>query len=155
MGAIICHGAGRYHLTEPTVPVKLAETVGSDKGMSWPTNDGAEPPPGSTGASPTRKSGLPRQTPVGGRIDGGCFWMVSDHGHHSQYVRNIEADPRVRVRVGRRSHTGIAHPMPEDDPRRRLKRLPRANGLLVRLLGTDLLTIRIDLRTEESAPYGR
>jgi hypothetical protein len=49
--------------------------------------------------------------------------------------------------------------MPDDDPRRRLKRLPRANGLLVRLLGTDLLTIRIDLdsevRTAESAPYVR
>jgi hypothetical protein len=35
--------------------------------------------------------------------------------------------------------------MPDDDPGLRLKRLPRANGLLVRLLGTELLTIRVDL----------
>jgi deazaflavin-dependent oxidoreductase (nitroreductase family) len=92
-----------------------------------------------------RKSGLPRQTPVGGRLDGDCFWMVSDHGRHSQYVRNIEADPRVRVRIGRHWRTGTAHLMPDDDPGLRLKRLPRANGLLVRLLGTELLTIRVDL----------
>ncbi|MDN3351711.1 nitroreductase/quinone reductase family protein [Actinomadura sp. DC4] len=102
-----------------------------------------------------RKSGLPRQTPVGGRIEGDCFWMVSDHGRQSQYVRNIEADARVRVRVGSRWRTGTAHLMPEDDPRQRLRRLPRANGLLVRLLGTDLLTIRVDLSPGESAPYGR
>lgn len=92
-----------------------------------------------------RKSGLPRQTPVGGRLDGDCFWMVSDHGRHSQYVRNIEADPRVRVRIGRHWRTGTAHLMPDDDPGLRLKRLPRTNGLLVRLLGTELLTIRVDL----------
>lgn len=73
-----------------------------------------------------RKSGLPRQTPVGGRLDGDCFWMVSDHG-------------------GRHWRTGTAHLMPDDDPGLRLKRLPRANGLLVRLLGTELLTIRVDL----------
>jgi deazaflavin-dependent oxidoreductase (nitroreductase family) len=71
--------------------------------------------------------------------------MVSDHGRHSQYVRNIEADPRVRVRIGRHWRTGTAHLMPDDDPGLRLKRLPRANGLLVRLLGMELLTIRVDL----------
>ncbi|MFB9831752.1 nitroreductase/quinone reductase family protein [Actinoallomurus acaciae] len=92
-----------------------------------------------------RKSGLPRQTPIGGRIEGGSFWLVSDHGRRSQYVRNIEADPRVRVRIGRRWRTGIAHLMPDDDPKERLRRLPRANGLIVRLLGTELLTVRVDL----------
>lgn len=92
-----------------------------------------------------RKSGLPRQTPIGGRAEGGSFWLVSDHGRQSQYVRNIEADPRVRVRIGRRWRTGTAHLMPDDDPRERLRRLPRANGLIVRLLGTELLTIRVDL----------
>lgn len=92
-----------------------------------------------------RKSGLPRQTPIGGRVEGGSFWLVSDHGRQSQYVRNIEADPRVRVRIGRRWRTGTAHLMPDDDPKKRLRRLPRANGLIVRLLGTELLTIRVDL----------
>ncbi|MGH3765774.1 MAG: nitroreductase/quinone reductase family protein [Pseudonocardiaceae bacterium] len=92
-----------------------------------------------------RHSGLPRRTPIGGRIEDGCFWLVSDHGRASHYVRNIEADPHVRVQVRSQWRTGRAHLLPEDDPRRRLRRLPRLNGLLVRGLGTDLLTIRIDL----------
>ena len=37
--------------------------------------------------------------PVGGRLDGSTFWIVSEHGHRSDYVRNIAADPRVRVQI--------------------------------------------------------
>jgi deazaflavin-dependent oxidoreductase (nitroreductase family) len=92
-----------------------------------------------------RRSGLPRRTPVGGRLDGASFWMVSDHGRKSHYVRNIEANPRVRIRIRGRWHTGSAHLLPGDDPRQRLRQLPRFNSALVRLLGTDLLTLRIDL----------
>ncbi|RJL36080.1 nitroreductase/quinone reductase family protein [Bailinhaonella thermotolerans] len=92
-----------------------------------------------------RRTGLPRRTPVGGRVEGGSFWFVSDHGRASQYIRNIEKNDRVRVRIGGRWHTGTAVPLPDDDPRRRLRRLPAYNGLLVRLLGTDLLTVRVDL----------
>src|SRR2546421_7355079 len=46
-----------------------------------------------------RKSGQPRRTAVGGRVVDNQFWMVSEHGEHSDYVRNIKADPAVRVRV--------------------------------------------------------
>ncbi|AXE86644.1 hypothetical protein C1703_16695 [Streptomyces sp. Go-475] len=46
-----------------------------------------------------RVSGLPRRTPVGGRRVGDSFWLVSEFGERSQYVRNIKADPRVRVRI--------------------------------------------------------
>ena len=46
-----------------------------------------------------RVSGLPRTTPVGGRRAGDAFWLVSEFGERSQYVRNIKADPRVRVRI--------------------------------------------------------
>ena len=92
-----------------------------------------------------RRSGLWRRTPVGGRIEESSFWMVSDHGRASSYVRNIEADPHVRIQVRGHWHAGTARLLAEDDPRQRLRRLPALNGLLVRLLGTDLLTIRIDL----------
>ncbi|MEV0246673.1 nitroreductase/quinone reductase family protein [Nocardia sp. NPDC050712] len=92
-----------------------------------------------------RKTGQPRQTPVGGRIEGGHFWMVSNHGAHSDYVRNIAADPAVRVRVDGAWHSGVAHPLPDDDALARLKTLPRMNSAMVRALGTDLLTVRIDL----------
>ncbi|MFD0309210.1 nitroreductase/quinone reductase family protein [Streptomyces sp. NPDC127119] len=92
-----------------------------------------------------RTSGLPRRTPVGGRRVGRAFWFVSEYGEKSQYVRNIQADPRVRVRVGGRWHHGTAHLLPGDDPRARLKSLPRMNSAAVRLVGSNLLTVRVDL----------
>lgn len=92
-----------------------------------------------------RTSGLPRRTPVGGRLVGREFWFVSEYGERSQYVRNIQADPRVRVRVRGRWHAGIAHPMPEDDARARLRSLPRFNSVAVRALGAGLMTVRVDL----------
>lgn len=92
-----------------------------------------------------RRTGLKRRTPVGGKVLDGSFWMVSNHGTESDYVRNMQADPRVRVQVGSRWRTGTAHLLPDDDPRERLRHLPKFNGLMVRLMGSDLLTIRIDL----------
>ncbi|MFE9610171.1 nitroreductase/quinone reductase family protein [Streptomyces sp. NPDC006012] len=92
-----------------------------------------------------RTSGLPRRTPVGGRRVGDSFWLVSEFGLKSQYVRNIQADPRVRVRIGGRWHTGTAHLLPDDDARARLRRLPLLNSTAVRAFGTDLLTVRVDL----------
>ena len=93
-----------------------------------------------------RVSGLPRRTPVGGRRVGDSFWLVSEFGERSQYVRNIKADPRVRVRVAGRWHEGTAHLLPDDDPIARLRGLPRLNSAAVRVIGTDLLTVRVDLR---------
>ncbi|WP_329578099.1 nitroreductase/quinone reductase family protein [Streptomyces sp. NBC_01361] len=92
-----------------------------------------------------RTSGLPRRTPVGGRLIGREFWWVSEYGDKSQYVRNIQADPKIRVRIKGRWHTGTAHLLPDDDARARLKRLPRYNSAAVRTLGTNLLTLRADL----------
>ncbi|MGW1158801.1 nitroreductase family deazaflavin-dependent oxidoreductase [Streptomyces sp. NPDC002513] len=92
-----------------------------------------------------RVSGRPRRTPLGGRRVGDSFWLVSEHGEKSQYIRNIQADPRVRVRIGGRWHTGTAHLLPGDDARARLTALPRLNSAAVRALGTGLLTVRVDL----------
>jgi deazaflavin-dependent oxidoreductase (nitroreductase family) len=97
-----------------------------------------------------RKSGLPRTTPVGDGLEGSTFWIVSEHGRRSAYVHNIEANPRVRVRVRGRWRTGTAQVLPDDDPRERQRRLShrlaaRINAASVRRLGTDLLTVRIDL----------
>ncbi|MFI6354295.1 nitroreductase/quinone reductase family protein [Streptomyces sp. NPDC050743] len=92
-----------------------------------------------------RSSGLPRQTPVGGRKVGDSFWLVSEFGYKSQYVRNIQADPSVRVRLAGRWHHGTAHLLPDDDPVARLRALPRFNSAAVRAFGTDLLTVRVDL----------
>jgi deazaflavin-dependent oxidoreductase (nitroreductase family) len=92
-----------------------------------------------------RTSGLARRTPVGGRLVGREFWFVSEYGERSQYVRNIRADSRVRVRVKGRWHTGTAHVLPGDDARTRLRSLPRFNSAAVRIVGADLTTVRVDL----------
>ncbi|MCZ0988662.1 nitroreductase/quinone reductase family protein [Streptomyces diastatochromogenes] len=92
-----------------------------------------------------RTSGLPRPTPVGGRRVGDSFWIVSEFGFKSQYVRNIQADPHVRIRIRGRWHHGTAHLLPEDDAVTRLRGLPRFNSAAVRAFGTDLLTVRVDL----------
>jgi deazaflavin-dependent oxidoreductase (nitroreductase family) len=93
-----------------------------------------------------RRSGQPRRTPVGNGLRGDLFWIVTEHGRRAAYVRNIEANPRVRVRVGRRWYEGIAQILPDDDPIERMGMLGRRlNDAVVRLMGTDHLTIRIDL----------
>ena len=93
-----------------------------------------------------RKSGAPRRTPVGKALDGDTLWVIAEHGHRAAYVRNIEADPRVRVRVGTRWRRGIAHPMPDDDVRARQRLIPnKFNSAIVRLMGSEMLTVRIDL----------
>jgi len=98
-----------------------------------------------------RKSGRPRQTPVTNGLDDGVFWIVAEHGRRASYVRNIEANPRVRLRIGRRWREGAARLVPDDDPRERLRyiasRRPTAklNAATVRLMQTSLLTIRIDV----------
>ena len=102
-----------------------------------------------------RTTGKPRRTPVGyGRV-GNQFWLVAEHGMKAGYVRNIELDPHVRLKLREglryRWHTGTAHLLPDDDPRERQrwlsKELPSSagNARAVRLFGTQLLSIRIDL----------
>ena len=86
---------------------------------------------------------------------GDRFWIVAEHGTKAGYVRNIKENPRVRVKLrkgfGARWHTGTAHLLWGDDPRERQRWLASeltsslANSVVVRLFGTDLLTVRIDL----------
>ena len=93
-----------------------------------------------------RKSGLPRRTPVGNGLRGEHFWIVTEHGYGAAYVRNIEANPRVRVKVGRRWYSGTAHLLPDDDPYARLRWLRRPlNDVALLAIGTRQLVIRIDL----------
>jgi deazaflavin-dependent oxidoreductase (nitroreductase family) len=94
-----------------------------------------------------RRSGQPRSTPVGNGLRGDTLWVVAEHGRRADYVRNIEANPRVRVKAGRRPwRPGMAHLLPDDDPVARLRSIGRpVNAAAVKLFGTDLLTVRVDL----------
>src|SRR4051794_15762417 len=93
-----------------------------------------------------RRSGRPRRVPVGNGLRGGTFWIVTEHGHAADYVRNIERDPRVRVKVGRRWHTGTAHVLDGEDPKARLRWLKRPiNDAGLLLMASEMLVVRIDL----------
>jgi deazaflavin-dependent oxidoreductase (nitroreductase family) len=93
-----------------------------------------------------RKSGLPRQTPVGNGLVDGTFWIVSSHGRQADYVRNIERNPAVRVKIGRRWRTGVATLLDDDDPEARSRTLPhKMDAAIGRLMQTQPLTVRIDL----------
>jgi deazaflavin-dependent oxidoreductase (nitroreductase family) len=100
-----------------------------------------------------RRSGQPRRVPVTRMLERETLWIVTEHGRKAAYVRNIEANPRVRVRVGRRWRTGTARVLRDDDWRSRQRRMPnRINSVMVRLMGTEHLTIRVDLDPASAAP---
>jgi deazaflavin-dependent oxidoreductase (nitroreductase family) len=100
-----------------------------------------------------RRSGQPRRVPVTRMLERETLWIVTEHGRKAAYVRNIEANPRVRVRVGRRWRTGTARVLRDDDWRSRQRRMPnRINSAMVRLMGTEHLTIRVDLDPASAAP---
>jgi hypothetical protein len=71
------------------------------------------------------------------------------------YVLNVQRNPSVRLKLrdGLRAywHTSTAHLLSDDDPREHQRwlasHLPRSagNSRAVRLFGTQLLTVRIDL----------
>ncbi len=93
-----------------------------------------------------RRSGARRRVPVGDGLRGEQFWIVAEHGHSADYVRNIERDPRVRVKVGRRWYTGTAHVLVDDDPRERLRWLKRPlNDVGLRVMASEMLVVRVDL----------
>ena len=92
-----------------------------------------------------RKSGLPRRTPVGGRIIDQQYWMVAGDGDTADYVRNIKVHNVIRLRIKGRWRRGTAVLLPDDDADLRLTQLPRFNSAMVRALGTKPLTVRIDL----------
>ncbi|MEV4759391.1 nitroreductase/quinone reductase family protein [Micromonospora sp. NPDC049559] len=102
-----------------------------------------------------RRTGRPRYTPVCDGLDGDTFWLVSQHGRRADWVRNLEADPRVRVKVRGGPHArwrgGVARVLDGDDPRERQRILAR-NNLARRFClatsgaaWTDPVTVRIDL----------
>jgi deazaflavin-dependent oxidoreductase (nitroreductase family) len=114
------------------------------------------PPPGDALLETIgRRTGLPRWTPVCDGLDGQTFWLVAQAGHRADWVRNIEANPRVRVKVASWPRTtwraGTARILDDDDPGERQAIIGRANvarRLCIcasRALDTNPLTVRIDL----------
>jgi deazaflavin-dependent oxidoreductase (nitroreductase family) len=62
-----------------------------------------------------RRSGLPREIEIWFTEHEGHFYVIAEHRERAQWVRNIQADPRVRVRVGDRVFDATARPLSEQD----------------------------------------
>jgi hypothetical protein len=79
------------------------------------------------------------------------FWLIAAHGTQADYVRNLQADPRVRVKIGREWRTGTAVLLPDDDPVAHSRTLPHQwDAAIGRLIASAPLTIRIDLDSTDS-----
>ena len=99
-----------------------------------------------------RRSGKKRRTPVGKALEGDTLWVLAEH-RRGGYVRNIEANPRVRVRIGRTWRDGTARVLTRDDVRERARRMPnRANTRVVLLMASVPVTVRVDLDPVAGAP---
>ncbi len=122
------------------------------------------PPPGDALLETTgRRTGRPVRTPVCDGLDGEVFWLVAQRGHRADWVKNIAAYPRVRVKVRTGSgvvwRAGTAQILDADNPRERQRRIGEGN-LARRLcisasaaMATDPLTVRVDLDTQLSSPW--
>lgn len=99
-----------------------------------------------------RRTGQLRVTPVAGSLDGDTYWLVAEHGADAAYVKNLTAQPRVRVLVRRQWRSGRATSLPNDDALARRKWIDRRNGAVGRVDGiffrafmSSPMTVRIDL----------
>jgi deazaflavin-dependent oxidoreductase (nitroreductase family) len=55
-----------------------------------------------------RITGLPREIEIWFVKSNGKFYILAEHFHEAQWVKNIERNSRVRVRVGDREFEGTA-----------------------------------------------
>lgn len=55
-----------------------------------------------------RRTGRPREIEIWFTRQGPRYHLIAEHRERAQWVRNIQADPRVRVRVGARRRAGRA-----------------------------------------------
>jgi deazaflavin-dependent oxidoreductase (nitroreductase family) len=118
----------------------------SNRSIRWAIERGIAPGTWALLETTGRRSGRPRHTPVGNGLIGDTFWVVAVHGRQSDYVRNLERVPQVRVKIGRRWRTGRAAVLDGDDPQARSRTMPhRLDAALGRLMASQPLTIRIDL----------
>lgn len=87
-----------------------------------------------------RKSGLPRVTPLQYECLEGVYHVASVFGTRADWVRNLQADPRVQVQVGNRHFSGTAEVITDpgqiaDFIQYRRDKHPRLIGAIMRLDG--------------------
>lgn len=92
-----------------------------------------------------RLTGKPRRTPLArGPVDGDVVWLVSVHGRHAAWVRNLEATPEVRVKLSGRWQCARATVHAYDpEIAERFNAYARSGP---RTLGIDPALVRLELR---------
>jgi deazaflavin-dependent oxidoreductase (nitroreductase family) len=137
----------RYHT------VRLIQRYAIDPPVRMIWRLGFAPPGDAELETIGRSSGQPHRTRICNGQIGETFWLIAQDGRRSDYVANIRADPRVRVRTSPHGGwlSGTAHVLDDDDPRERRRRLgevgfwQRMCQNATHVMSTDPLTIRIDL----------
>ncbi|MFD6158790.1 nitroreductase family deazaflavin-dependent oxidoreductase [Nocardia sp. NPDC060256] len=95
------------------------------------------------------KTGQPRRVPVTVSVDDQGAWLISQHGRRSGWARNIVADPKVRLRQGKRWFTGTAAFVPDDDVVARARSFAKGRVLesaaewTMKALESDPISVRI------------
>jgi len=105
-----------------------------------------------------RRTSKPRRTPLMNGVVGDELWIVAEHGQGAGYVRNLVANPAVRVKIGRSWRQGTAEVLAEDETLARtawiaeqLGRSKKMEALVTRLFCVDPVTIRVELSPSTSA----
>src|SRR5215831_6149112 len=92
-----------------------------------------------------RRTEKRRTNVVGMKVDGDVGWVVAEQGQHAGWVRNVSADPDVRVRLRRRWRAARAAVVTDDDPHARLDSFARrSHAAVVRTFGTELTSVRFE-----------
>jgi deazaflavin-dependent oxidoreductase (nitroreductase family) len=97
-----------------------------------------------------RKSGRPRVTPLVYQERGDTILVASARGRSADWLRNIQANPRVRVRVGRRHFEAIAEATTDGEKiadylESLMARNPRMFGAILRMEGLSSRPSRAEL----------
>ena len=91
-----------------------------------------------------RLSGKRRRVPLArGPVDDGIAWLISVHGEHASFARNIAADPQVRLKMRGRWRYGRAALCPLDVDT--LSSFSRYARLGPRTVGIEPMLVRVDL----------
>ena len=97
-----------------------------------------------------RKSGRPRVTPLVYEQRDQTIFVASARGLSADWLRNIQANPKVRVRVGRRQFDAYAEATTDGEKiadyiERLIERNPRMFGAILRLEGLSSRPSRAEL----------
>ena len=99
-----------------------------------------------------RKSGQPREIRIWFAAVGDRVFMLAGDRENAHWVRNLQADPTVRVAIRKRTFEGVGRPVEGDEDE------PVARDAIAAKYGTKWLTrwlreslpVRIDLEREVS-----